>query len=166
MSNQSTVNNICTNNNNDKETTYDEKDDKKIEYEYHLYDKLRTIICKCCLSKELKIKNDLNEKAIDILDNKLDIVAYVRNMIIIDIINEIIIENNTEYIINFLARPIISLKDNDEEEEFSLLYHKYKEADFEKFYDEVIQLSNKTCLNKKEAKLISLCNRHLKQIKL
>ena len=162
MSNQSTVNNLCTNNNNDKETTYEEKDDKKIEYEYHLYDKLRTIICKFCLSKELRIKNDLNEKAIDILDNKLDIVAYVRNMIIIDIINEIIIENNTEYIINFLARPIISLKDNDEEEEFSLLYHKYKEADFEKFYDEVIQLSNKTCLNKKETKLISLCNRHLK----
>ena len=55
MSNQSTVNNLCTNNNNDKETTYEEKDDKKIEYEYHLYDKLRTIICKFCLSKELRI---------------------------------------------------------------------------------------------------------------
>ena len=166
ISNQSTENNLCTNNNSDKETTNEEKDDKKIKYEYHLYDKLRAIICKCCLSKELKIKNDLNQKAMDILDNKLDIVAYVRNMMLIDIINEILLDKKTESIINFLARPIICLKDNDEEEEFSLFYHKYKEADFEQFYNEVIQLSNKTYLKEKEAKLISLCNKHLKQIKL
>ena len=102
----------------------------------------------------------------DILDNKLDIVAYVRNMMLIDIINEILLDKKTESIINFLARPIICLKDNDEEEEFSLFYHKYKEADFEQFYNEVIQLSNKTYLKEKEAKLISLCNKHLKQIKL
>ena len=166
MSNQSTVNNLFTSNNKDKETTFEEKEDKKIEYEYHLHDKLRSIICKCCLSKELKIKNDLNEKAMDILDNKLDIVTFIRNMIIIDIINEILFEKKTEYIINFLARPIISLKVNDEEEEFSSFYNKYKEADFENFYNEVIQLSNKTNLKKKEAKLISICYRHLKQINL
>ena len=130
MSNQSTVNNLFTSNNKDKETTFEEKEDKKIQYEYHLHDKLRSIICKCCLSKELKIKNDLNEKAMDILDNKLDIVTFIRNMIIIDIINEILFEKKTEYIINFLARPIISLKNNDEEEEFSSFYNKYKEADF------------------------------------
>ena len=166
MSNQSTVNNLFTSNNKDKETTFEEKEDKKIKYEYHLHDKLRSIICKCCLSKELKIKNDLNEKAMDILDNKLDIVTFIRNMIIIDIINEILFEKKTEYIINFLARPIISLKVNDEEEEFSSFYNKYKEADFENFYNEVIQLSNKTSLKKKEAKLISICYRHLKQINL
>ncbi len=102
----------------------------------------------------------------DILDNKLDIVTFIRNMIIIDIINEILFEKKTEYIINFLARPIISLKNNDEEEEFSSFYNKYKEADFENFYNEVIQLSNKTNLKKKEAKLISICYRHLKQINL
>jgi hypothetical protein len=166
ISHQSTENNLCTNNNSDKESTYEEKDDKKIEYEYNLCDKLRTIICKCCLSKELKIKNDLNQKAMDILDNKLDIEHYVRNMILIDIINEIILDKKTESILNFLGRPIICLKDNDEEEEFSFLYHKYKEADFEQFYNEVIQLSNKTYMKEKEAKLISLCNKHLKQIKL
>ena len=166
ISHQSTENNLCTNNNSDKESTYEEKDDKKIEYEYNLCDKLRTIICKCCLSKELKIKNDLNQKAMDILDNKLDIEHYVRNMILIDIINEIILDKKTESILNFLGRPIICLKDNDEEEEFSFLYHKYKEADFEQFYNEVIQLSNKANLKKKEAKLLFLCNKHLKQIKL
>ena len=152
-------------NNKDKETTLEDNDVEKIEYEYNLYEKIKTIICKCCLSKELKVKNTLNEKAMSILDDKLDIVLFVRNMMLIDIINATLLDTETDDIVNFLARPIITLKD-DEDDEFSMLYHKYKETDFEKFYKEIVHLSNKPNKRMEEIKLISICNKHLKSINI
>jgi len=152
-------------NNKDKETTLEDNDVEKVEYEYNLYEKIKTIICKCCLSKELKVKNALNEKAMSILDDKLDIVLFVRNMMLIDIINATLLDTETDDIVNFLARPIITLKD-DEDDEFSMLYHKYKETDFEKFYKEIVHLSNKPNKRMEEIKLISICNKHLKSINI
>ena len=152
-------------NNKDKETTLEDNDVEKVEYEYNLYEKIKTIICKCCLSKELKVKNTLNEKAMSILDDKLDIVLFVRNMMLIDIINATLLDTETDDIVNFLARPIITLKD-DEDDEFSMLYHKYKETDFEKFYKEIVHLSNKPNKRMEEIKLISICNKHLKSINI
>ena len=152
-------------NNKDKETTLEENESEKVEYEYNLYEKIKSIICKCCLSKELKVKNALNEKAMSILDDKLDIVLFVRNMMLIDIINATLLDTETDDIVNFLARPIITLKD-DEDDEFSMLYHKYKETDFEKFYKEIVHLSNKPNKRMEEIKLISICNKHLKSINI
>ena len=150
--------------NKDKDSDSGEKNEEKIKYSYNLFDKIRgLIICKRCLSKKLKVKDDLTEKAIALLNSKLDITLYVRNMMIIDIINEILLDPETRDIVNFLARPIISLK-RVEENELSLFYHKYKEANFEKFYKEVIQLSNKVVKTKEDIRLISICNKHLKQI--
>ena len=164
--NQFTDNNLYTvTNNKDKETTLEDNDGAKVEYEYNLYEKIKTIICKCCLSKELKVKNALNEKAMSILDDKLDIVLFVRNMILIDIINATLLDTETDDIVNFLARPIITLKDDDDDD-FSMLYHKYKETDFEKFYKEVVHLSKKSNKRMEEMKLISICNKHLKSINI
>ena len=163
--NQLTDNNLYNSNINDKETSYGENEMEKIEYEYHLNDKIKAIIYKCCPSKEQKIKNELNERAIALLDSKLDIVSYLRNMMLFDILNETFLDSEVKQIVNFLSRPIITSQ-NDEENEFSLLYDKYKEADFENFYQEVIQLSNKTNKRKEEIKLISICNKHLKEINI
>lgn len=164
--NQFTDNNLYTvTNNRDKETTLEDNDGAKVEYEYNLYEKIKTIICKCCLSKELKVKNALNEKAMSILDDKLDIVLFVRNMMLIDIINATLLDTETDDIVNFLARPIITLKDDDDDD-FSMLYHKYKETDFEKFYEEVVHLSKKSNKRMEEMKLISICNKHLKSINI
>ena len=156
--------NITIGNNNDKETAYEEKEEVKIKYKFTLWDKIRTIICNLCLSNNLKIKKNFNEKAQELLDSKLDVVLYVRNVMLFEILNEtFFLDSDTKDIINFLARPIISLE-SDEESQLSLFYNKYKENDFEKFYKEVIQLSNKTDKRKEEIKLISICNKHLKQI--
>ena len=164
--NQFTDNNLYTvTNNKDKETTLEDNDGATVEYEYNLYEKIKTIICKCCLSKELKVKNALNEKAMSILDDKLDIVLFVRNMMLIDIINATLLDTETDDIVNFLARPIITLKDDDDDD-FSMLYHKYKETDFEKFYKEVVHLSKKSNKRMEEMKLISICNKHLKSINI
>ena len=162
-----TDNNVITTNssNKDKDSDSGEKSEEKIKYSYNLFDKIRgLIICKCCLSNKLKIKDDLTEKAMNLLDSKLDIALYVRNMMLIDIMNKILLDPETRDIVNFLTRPIISLKRDAEEKELSLFYHRYNEADFEKFYKEVIELSNKEVKQKEDIRLLSICNNHLKQI--
>ena len=149
----------------DNETSYGDNEIEKVEYEYNLLNKIVGLACKCCLSRKLKIKDDLYEKAISFLDNKLDIVLYIRNMILIDIINKTILDNDTKDILNFLTRPIISLKDS-EEDDMSLFYEKYKNTDFDKFYNELIQISNKKDKRNEEKKLISVCNKQLKKINI
>ena len=78
---------------------------------------------------------------------------------------QILLAPETRDIVNFLIRPIISLK-KDEENELSLFYHKYNETDFENFYKEVIQLTNKPIKQREEIRLISICNKRLKQINI
>ena len=168
-SNVFTDNNInvvnTTNSNKDNETTSDEKIHEKVEYHYHLYDKIISTLFKWCIPKKLKLKNELNEKAQSFLDRKLDIVLYVRNMILLDIFTEILLDPETKEVANFLTRPIISLK-SDELDELTLLYNKYEENDFDKFYKQLIQLSNKPDKRKDEIKLITICYKHLKEINM
>ena len=168
-SNVFTDNNInvvnTTNSNKDNETTSDEKIHEKVEYHYHLYDKIMSTLFKWCIPKKLKLKNELNEKAQSFLDRKLDIVLYVRNMILLDIFTEILLDPETKEVANFLTRPIISLK-SDELDELTLLYNKYEENDFDKFYKQLIQLSNKPDKRKDEIKLITICYKHLKEMNM
>ena len=166
-SNVFTDNNIYIVNTTDKdnETTSDEKIHEKVEYHYHLYDKIMSTLFKWCIPKKLKLKNELNEKAQSFLDRKLDIVLYVRNMILLDIFTEILLDPETKEVANFLTRPIISLK-SDELDELTLLYNKYEENDFDKFYKQLIQLSNKPDKRKDEIKLITICYKHLKEMNM
>ena len=137
----------------------------KIEYEYYLLDYIKSIFskCKCCESKKVKIKNALTEKANSFLYNKLDITLYMRNMILFDIMKDILLDTETKNIAYFLVHPIISLSNNEEDELLSI-HKKYNESDFYKFYDEIIQLSNKNEKTKEEIKLMSLSNEHLKKL--
>ena len=154
-----------TNSNKDNETTSDEKIHEKVEYHYHLYDKIISTLFKWCITKKIKLKNELNEKAQSFLDRKLDIVLYVRNMILLDIFTEILLDHETREVANLLTRPIISLK-SDELDELTLLYNKYEENDFDKFYKQLIQLSNKPDKRKDEIKLITICYKHLKEMNM
>ena len=138
---------------------------KNIEYGFSYFDKMISKLCKCCLTKELRIKAYLARQAERLLYNKLDIALYVRNMLLFDIMNETVINSETKDIINYLTRPIISYKHN-EEEELSLFYNNYKKVDFDKFYEEAIQLSKKIDKRKEEIKLLSICNRHLKEMNI
>ena len=45
------------------------------------------MLFRCCMTKKLSIKNGINEKTNDVLFKKLDIITYVRNMILFDLIN-------------------------------------------------------------------------------
>ena len=136
---------------------------ESVQYEFNICEVLGSTIFKCCQSKELKVKYALNEKANTILFSKLDIVCYVRNMILFDIINETFLGTGIKDVINFLSRPIISLK-GKEKNELKILYNNYKSSDFDKFYNEVNDMTQKSDKRTEEKLLISLTNRHLKSL--
>ena len=154
--------NLTTTNDNVIKTN---KELVKIKYEYNLLDFIKTIFskCKCYDSKNLKIKNALTERANLILYHKLDIALYIRNMLLFDIMKDILLDSETKDITNFLVHPIISLSVN-EENELPSLHDKYAESDFDKFYQEIIKLSNKDEKTIEEIRLMSLSNKHLKEL--
>ena len=103
-----------TSNSEIKEKTIKEED--LIDYStYNIFEMFGSF--KFCFCKTKKFQNKVNfiRRANDIIDNKLDIVFYIRNMILFDMINKINLENKT--IINFLSRPILYLNEEKEEEE-------------------------------------------------
>ena len=136
---------------------------EKVEYDFNICEVLGSTVCRCCQSKELKVKYNLNQKANSILFSKLDIVLYVRNMILLDIMNKTFLGTGIKDVINFLSRPIISLK-GKEKNELQIFYNNYKPSDFDKFYNEIGELAQKSDKRNEEKFLISLTNQHLKSL--
>ena len=136
---------------------------EKVEYDFNICEVLGSTVCRCCQSKELKVKYNLNQKANSILFSKLDIVLYVRNMILLDIMNKTFLGTGIKDVINFLSRPIISLK-GKEKNELQIFYNNYKPSDFDKFYNEIGELAQKSDKRNEEKLLISLTNQHLKSL--
>jgi len=137
------------------------KKKKRIEYSFNILDIIVIMLFRCCMTKKLSIKNGINEKTNDVLFKKLDIATYVRNMILFDLINQIIINDNKKQIINFLCRPIVSI-DKKEKDKFDEFYRNYKEKDFNKFSEQIIELVHNPQKNEKQTKLISLSHNHLR----
>ena len=87
-----------------------DKNKKAINYEsYNLFEMIGGQKLFFCKSKYFESKINLFNKAKNIIDDKLDIIYYIRKMILFEIINNIQLENKN--IINFLSRPIIYLND-------------------------------------------------------
>ena len=111
----------------------------------------------------MKLKNSLSDKANAFLYNKLDIILFIRNMILLDIINNIILDDKEKDIVNFISRPIIP-SNNEDFGKQDIFYIKYKNNDFDKFYDSFSGLIEKGDKNKKEKILIGLTNEKLKEL--
>ena len=135
----------------------------KLKYSFNVCEILNILIWSCCMTKKLRIKNDLNEKAVNILNNKLDIVLYIRNMILFDILNETLLDESKKSIINFLCRPILSIN-KDEENKFSEFYQNYRESNFDTFLVSINSLIKKTPKEERENKLLSLCHEQFKNL--
>lgn len=134
----------------------------KQEYVFNICEIIISFLCKCCMPKQLTLKNKIKTKASEIIYNKLDIVTHIRNMILIDIINEILLGRNQKNIINLISRPLLS-NDKDEKIEISKFYDYYTENDFNKFYEEISELIQKTNKTERDNNLILLANKNLKE---
>ena len=145
------------------QNTNDKSEHKNIQYSFNFIEIITSVIFPCCLFGNLKLKYSFYNKGIDFLYQKLDIILYVRNVILFDIINKIIIDGNKKQIINLLSRPILSI-DNKEKNELDIFYKDYKENEFEKYYDDMIYLLNKPDKENREKNLIELSNKKLKDL--
>ena len=156
-------NSVGTNMENSSYSEYEKpKIRKRVEYSFNIFEIIIILICKCCLCKKISLKNNVNEKANDILFKKIDIITYIRNMILFDIINNIIIEDDKIPIINFLCRPLISLN-KKEKNKYDSFYRNFKEKDFNKFSDEIIDITQNSIKRDKEMKLISFSREYLEK---
>ena len=136
---------------------------KKIKFTYNIGDIIVSSFFCCCMTKNLKAKKNLTNKANDILYRKLDVYSFVKNMLLLDIMNKTLLNaygGKREGIIKFISRPIISL--NEENKENNFLFESYNENDFDKFYNEFVDLLNNTERTKDEKELIYLTNKKLK----
>ena len=133
-----------------------------IKYSFNIFEIIITQILMCCMCKKIAVKNKLNEKATKFLNKKLDIITYIRNMILFDIINSTILNNDRNDIINLICRPVISITKN-KKNELNGFYKSYKENDFELFTNNIQELLEKPKLSDREDKLISISKEHLKK---
>ena len=143
----------------------DRKKVKKIVFSYNIGDiVISTFFC-CLMTKNLKSKINLTNKANNILYNKLDIFVFIKNMILIDIMNKTFLNSNggnREGIVKFLSRPIISLDKDEEEKDFEYIYSHYTETDVDKLYDEMVEIVNSPERIKNEKNFITITNKRLK----
>ena len=132
------------------------------KYRLNLFEIIIIYFCKCCcLTSKLKLKSKYYEKTVKILNKSLDIVLYLRNILLFDNINEILLNSNNKDIINFLYRPILTIN-KMEEKEINELNEEYREIYFDKFYDKLSELVKKQNLSNKEKKLIFLIQQKMK----
>ena len=140
-----------------------ENDFQRIKFSFNLFEIIIISFFKCCMTKNMTYKNNLTLKARNIISNKLDIVQYIRNMILFDILIQILVEDNKKDIFNFLIRPKLSLNINEENIE-NKFYLDYTEADFDKFYNAILEMTQNSNSIKSEKKLIYKVNQELKKL--
>ena len=109
--------------------------------------------CECC-EKNIKHKEKRIQKAMDIFNKKLDIYIYTKNMILIDIMYQILMDDINKDYVNFLSRSLNYLNKNNEKEseELEEIYKpttKLNSDYSDKLYNEFMDLMEK----KKKMKL-------------
>ena len=117
-SNERIINNNIHNVNSLVKINYEQKnnEDKNIDFSsYNIFEML--VSFKFCFCKTKKFENKINliKQARKMIDDKLEVVFYIRNMFSFEAIKKIYLKNNE--IIEFLSRPIIYLGNKKVDEE-------------------------------------------------
>ena len=142
----------------------EEENIKKVKYSFNIFELM--CMCKCCIcrSKQLKRKKNLLTEASEFLDQKLDIIFYIRNMIFLDKINEMFLGDDKKGTKKLLITPIICGKEEKEERK-SNFYEHYCDDDLNNYEDEITQLNNNPNMGEIEKKIITLSNEQMKKMK-
>ena len=141
--------------------SYQKKRIPKVKNSYNPLEIFLAEFFKCCQTRKMSIKTEANERANDILFKKMDVITYVRNMILLDINNQLTLDNSKRAVMNFICRPIISISKN-KKNEFDDFYKNYREKDFKNFSKEILEIAQKEKKSGREEKLVAVTNEHLK----
>ena len=136
---------------------------ERITFNYNILEILWFYLGTCCMTNKLKSKSNLTQKSNNILDNKLEISLYIKNTLLIDILNQALINDNMKSMTKFISRPIISLNKSSEID-MSQFYKNYELTDFDDLYEAVSEMSKKPRLIQAEQKIISLVYNKLKEM--
>ena len=112
----------------------------------------------------MTIKNNAINKAKKIIFKNLDIITYMRNNILFNKINQILLDDKGKILMNLLSRPIITVG-NKENNYFEEIYNNYEDKDFDKYYEQIIELVNKSKKEENDMKLLSISNEYFKSFK-
>ena len=154
---------IGTNSENDSNhSNKNINNNNQIKNSFDVFELLISQAFRCCLPNNMSIKSNAVNKAKKIIFKKLDVITYIRNSILFDKINEININNKEKALMNFISRPIISVYNKDEKNEFAEFYENYEDKSFDKYYEEITELVNKNKKEEKDYKLLSISSEHLK----
>jgi len=134
-----------------------------IKFNYNIFEIFWSYLGKCVMSNNLKIKSNLTQKSNNILNDKLDISLYIKNTILIDILNQALINDNMKSMTKFISRPIISLNKSGERD-LSQFYKNYDLTDFDNLYEEISNMSKKSRFAQAEQKIISSVYNELKEM--
>ena len=134
---------------------------EKINNFFNLFELISSQCFKCCMTHNLAVKNNAVNKAKKILFKHLDVITYIRNNILNNRINQILLDEKEKILMNFFSRPIISI-DTEEKNEFEKLYDNYEDKDFDEYYEQILEIENKSKKEEKDKKLLSISNEHLK----
>ena len=154
---------VANNVKDEKDSSNSKKSEKdgKINNFFNLFELLTSQCFKCFMTHNIKIKNNAVNKAKKILFKNLDVITYIRNNILNNRINQILLDDKEKTLMNFLSRPIISIN-SEEKNEFEKFYGNYEDKDLDKYYEEIVEIANKSKKEEKDIKLLSISNEHLK----
>jgi len=88
---------------------------------------------------------------------------YIKNAILIDILNQALINDNMKSMTKFISRPIISLSKSGERD-LNQFYKNYAVTDFDNLYENISEMSKKPSLTQAEQKIISLVYNELNEM--
>ena len=140
-----------------------EKKRLKLSSSFNIFEILISKFFSPCMTKNLSLKKTLNIKALDILYKEFDIALHVRNMIMLDIMNRILLEDHNKDISKFISRPVLSLYKEDEKY-YDDINKNYCEEDFNNFYGDASELIQRKQKTKTETKLVSILTQKLNDL--
>ena len=155
----------------DKISNLSFKDTKEIELEkmrrvlfkYNIFEIFWSYLGSCCMTNKLKTKKNLTQKSNNLLNERLDISLYIKNTILIDLLNQALINDHMKSMTKFISMPIISLYKSGERN-MSQFYKSYELADFDKLYEDILNMSKKHRLTQAEQKILSFVHNNLKEM--
>ena len=159
------------NNNKDNPSINNNDDNKKVlkyifkEIVFAFMNLISIFKCKCCHCKKSN-KEIMSEKGEDIINSKLNIINYVKNMLFLDVINNMLNEDKKE-IYKFLSMPIISSNENEEDKIYQQREKElhYSDEDFLNFYLQIKRITDNTTIESDDMKLLKLSYKQLKKLK-
>ena len=157
--------------NTDNTNKTDKKDNFKVQK--YIFKKSRYILikllndfrCKCCKckasSREIQILNAEN-----IINKKLDIIHYLKNLLLFEVFNAQINGCKKEFF-KLLSIPIITSepdKEEEDEEFFQYVDKHFTESDFKALNEKIEKLKEKPKIGDNDINLLSSTSNHLKHI--